>query len=302
VDVDLRVSIAPMQHGEKICMRILVKTKSSLSLGQLGFSPYNLKRYEEIIQLPYGMILHCGPTGSGKSLTLYSALAKINTPDMNISTVEDPIEYTLPGLNQMQARADIGVTFATALRCFLRQDPDVILVGEIRDRETSEIALEAALTGHLVFATLHTNDAPSTISRLVEMKIPAYMVGSALSCVCAQRLIRRLCSNCKKPVEPTPKEREVIALAKDEAPFDKIYQPGTCLQCGDSGYRGRCGIHELMISNDELRELISQNAPMLEIKEAARKAGMRTLFEDGLEKVKAGMTSFREVIGNLRQD
>ncbi|MCY3021644.1 MAG: GspE/PulE family protein, partial [Planctomycetota bacterium] len=213
-DLDLRVSTAPMNFGEKLCARILDKTKSTLPLDKLGFSEYNMKMYRELIQCPYGMVLHCGPTGSGKSMTLYAALNEINSPDWNISTAEDPIEYTLPGLNQMQMKKDVGLTFAAALRCFLRQDPDIILVGEIRDLETAETAIEAALTGHVLFSTLHTNDAPTTIARFTEMDIEAYMVSTCLVAICAQRLIRRLCP-CMQPDTPREEEAALMARAKD---------------------------------------------------------------------------------------
>jgi len=213
IDIDLRVATGPMNFGEKVVMRILDKQKSTLPLPALGFSEENLARYRECIRQPYGMILHCGPTGSGKSMTLYSALAEVNTPDMNIQTAEDPIEYTLPGLNQMQMNRQIGLTFARALRCYLRMDPDVILVGEIRDEETAGIASEAALTGHLLVSTLHTNDAPSTVTRLSEMGIEPFNISASLVCVCAQRLLRRVCKNCKMPYEPEGREKQILEKA-----------------------------------------------------------------------------------------
>jgi type II secretory ATPase GspE/PulE/Tfp pilus assembly ATPase PilB-like protein len=199
IDIDLRVATGPMNHGEKVVMRILDKQKTTLPLPALGFSEENLAKYRECIRQPYGMILHCGPTGSGKSMTLYSALSEVNTPDVNIQTAEDPIEYTLPGLNQMQMNRQIGLTFARALRCYLRMDPDIILVGEIRDEETAGIAVEAALTGHLLVSTLHTNDAPSTVARIGEMGIEPFNISASLICVCAQRLLRRVCKGCKIP-------------------------------------------------------------------------------------------------------
>src|SRR3954464_4329688 len=215
LDLDLRVSTAPINHGEGVVMRILDKQKTTLPLPALGFSEENLARYRECIRQPYGMILHCGPTGSGKSMTLYSALAEVNTPDINIQTAEDPIEYTLPGLNQMQMSTQIGLTFARALRCYLRMDPDIILVGEIRDKETAQIACEAALTGHLLVSTLHTNDAPSTVSRMGEMGIEPFNISASLVCVCAQRLLRRVCKNCKVPYEPSGREAEILMKALD---------------------------------------------------------------------------------------
>jgi type IV pilus assembly protein PilB len=300
-DLDLRVSTAPMNHGEKVCARILDKTKSCLPLEKLGFSTYNLKMYRDLINVPYGMILHCGPTGSGKSMTLYAALNEINTPEWNISTAEDPIEYTLPRLNQMQMKKDIGLTFAAALRCYLRQDPDIILVGEIRDTETAEIAIEAALTGHVLFSTLHTNDAPSTIARFGEMDIEPFMISTCLVCICAQRLLRRLCG-CKQPGDPTEDELALLRRAKDEAPVGKIMRPAGCPKCGGIGYKGRCGVHELLRNSDELRTMINKHGTADELKAAARRAGMRTMFEDCMDKVKQGLTSLPEAIGTARPD
>ena len=301
-DLDLRVSTAPMNHGEKICARILDKTKSCLPLDKLGFSPYNLTLYRDLINVPYGMILHCGPTGSGKSMTLYAALNEINTPEVNISTAEDPIEYTLPRLNQMQMQKAIGLTFAAALRCYLRQDPDIILVGEIRDTETAEIAIEAALTGHVLFSTLHTNDAPTTITRFGEMEIEPFMISTCMVCICAQRLLRRLC-NCKQEDKPKPEELLLLNRAKNtEVPVEKIWRPVGCPRCSGSGYKGRTGIHELLKNTDDLRSLINKHATADELKVAARNAGMRTLFEDSMEKVKQGLTSLTEAIGTARPD
>jgi type II secretory ATPase GspE/PulE/Tfp pilus assembly ATPase PilB-like protein len=300
-DLDLRVSTAPMNHGEKVCARILDKTKSTLPLDKLGFSDYNIKIYRDLIQAPYGMILHCGPTGSGKSMTLYAALNEINTPEWNISTAEDPIEYTLPGLNQMQMKKDIGLTFAAALRCYLRQDPDMILVGEIRDTETAEIAIEAALTGHVLFSTLHTNDAPSTITRFDEMGIEPFMISTCLVTICAQRLLRRLCS-CKQADEPNADERALLERALDDKPIGKLMRPVGCEKCGGNGYKGRLGTHELLKNSDDLRGMINRKATVEQLKQAAREAGMRTLFEDLMEKVKLGLTSLPEAIGTARPD
>jgi type IV pilus assembly protein PilB len=213
IDIDLRVAIGPMNFGEKTVMRILDKSKAALPITALGFSEENLVRYRELIQQPYGMILHCGPTGSGKSMTLFSALREVASPDINIHTAEDPIEYTIPGINQMQMHRQIGLTFASALRCYLRMDPDIILVGEIRDEETASIAIEAALTGHLLLSTLHTNDAPSTIARLTDMNVEPFMISASMLCICAQRLMRRVCKNCREPYEPQGNEREIIERA-----------------------------------------------------------------------------------------
>ena len=300
-DLDLRVSTAPMNHGEKVCARILDKTKSCLPLDKLGFSPYNITMYRDLIQVPYGMILHCGPTGSGKSMTLYAALNEINTPDVNITTAEDPIEYTLPRLNQMQMKKDIGLTFAAALRCYLRQDPDIILVGEIRDRETAEIAIEAALTGHVLFSTLHTNDAPTTITRFTEMEVEPFMISTCIVCICAQRLLKRLCS-CKQADDPKPEELALLKRAKDDAPVLKLMRPVGCAKCGGSGYKGRTGIHELLKNTDELKSIINKGGTSEELKVAARASGMRTLFEDCMEKVKQGITSLPEAVGTARPD
>jgi type IV pilus assembly protein PilB len=298
LDVDLRISVAPMNYGESVVMRILDKTKSHLPLNALGFSAYNLNIYERIIQIPYGMILHTGPTGSGKSMTLFAALNEISTPELKIVTAEDPIEYTLQGIQQLQVHADIGLTFANALRCFLRQDPDVILVGEIRDQQTAEIAIEAALTGHVVFSTLHTNDAPSTVTRLVEMDIDPFLVSSTLASVCAQRLVRRLCPNCKVEEEPDKEVLGWIECAKDGAEIGKVYRSAGCEQCDNTGYKGRTGIHELMQIFDPLRELIGARKSTEAFRVEARRSGMRTLFEDAMEKVKSGITSPQEAIAN----
>jgi type II secretory ATPase GspE/PulE/Tfp pilus assembly ATPase PilB-like protein len=300
-DLDLRVSTAPMNFGEKVCMRILDKTKSCLPLDKLGFSEYNMTMYRDLITAPYGMVLHCGPTGSGKSMTLFAALNEIKSPEINISTAEDPIEYTLPGINQMQMKKEIDLTFANAIRCFLRQDPDVLLVGEIRDLETAEAAIEAALTGHLLFSTLHTNDAPTTISRFDEMGVEPFMVSTCLVAICAQRLLRRLCS-CKKEDDPTPDERKMLERALDEKPVGRIMRPGGCDRCEESGYKGRTGTHELLRNSDELRVLINSKSTVDKLKTAARAAGMRTLFEDLMEKVKLGITSLPEAIGTARPD
>ncbi|MEI6232463.1 MAG: ATPase, T2SS/T4P/T4SS family [Planctomycetota bacterium] len=301
-DLDLRVSTAPMNHGEKVVMRILDKTKSCLPLDQLGFSPYNIGVYRDLIQVPYGMILHCGPTGSGKSMTLYAALNEINSPEVNISTAEDPIEYTLPRLNQMQMKKDIGLTFASALRCYLRQDPDIILVGEIRDRETANISIEAALTGHLLFSTLHTNDAATTISRLTDMEIDPFMISSCLVCICAQRLLRRLCKDCKQSETPNDDEFNLVNRALDGIEFNKIMKPKGCPKCKSGGYKGRVGVHELLKNTDELRSMICRGATSDNLKTAARRGGMRTLFEDCMEKVKSGLTSLTEAVGTARPD
>jgi type IV pilus assembly protein PilB len=302
VDLDLRVSTAPLNHGEGVVMRILDKQKTTLPLPALGFSEENLAKYRECIRQPYGMILHCGPTGSGKSMTLYSALNEVNTPDIVIRTAEDPIEYTLPGLNQMQMHRQIGLTFATALRAFLRQDPDIILVGEIRDKETAGIAVEAALTGHLLISTLHTNDAPTTISRLTEMGVESFMVSSSLLCVCAQRLMRRVCKTCRVAYTPVGREEEIMQRAIGWN--GQIFKPNPkgCPKCGGSGYKGRVGIHELMVSNEELVAAINKEAESAVLKKIAQRGGMKTLHQDSILKVKEGLTTIEEAIANVPPD
>ncbi|MGH7945205.1 MAG: GspE/PulE family protein [Opitutaceae bacterium] len=302
LDIDLRVSTAPLNHGEGVVMRILDKQKSTLPLQALGFSEENLAKYRECIRQPYGMILHCGPTGSGKSMTLYSALNEINTSDVVIRTAEDPIEYTLPGLNQMQMHRQIGLTFASALRSFLRQDPDIILVGEIRDKETAGIAVEAALTGHLLISTLHTNDAPTTISRLTEMGIETFMISSSLLCVCAQRLMRRVCKQCRVPHVPEGREKDI--LEKGIGWSGPIYRPHVrgCPKCNSSGYKGRVGIHELMMTNEELIEAINKGLDAAELKRIAMRNGMKTLHQDSLLKVKEGLSTLEEAIATVPPD
>jgi type IV pilus assembly protein PilB len=302
IDLDLRVSTAPLNHGEGIVMRILDKQKSTLPLTALGFSEENLAKYRDVIQRPYGMILHCGPTGSGKSMTLYSALNEISTPDVVIRTAEDPIEYTLQGLCQMQMHRKIGLTFASALRAFLRQDPDIILVGEIRDKETAQIAVEAALTGHLLFSTLHTNDAPSAIARLTDMEIEPFMLSASLICVCAQRLMRRACKNCKQKY--VPKDREAQILEKALKWNGEVYQAAQrgCPACGGAGYKGRVGIHELMVVSDELVHGINVGMESSKIKRIAVRDGMKTLHQDSLLKVKDGLSTMVEALSTVPPD
>ena len=306
IDVDLRVETAPMAWGEKVVMRLLDKTSTIMGLDVMGFNGHNMKIYREMIAKPYGMILHVGPTGSGKTTTLYAAINEINKPDVNISTAEDPVEYMLKGVNQMQMHKDIGLTFSTALRSFLRQDPDVILVGEIRDLETAEIAIESALTGHLLFSTLHTNDAPGTVIRFIDMGIEPFLVSSSLLIVCAQRLMRRLCK-CKEKKDPTDEERETLegALANVEEIADKpykMYRPVGCEKCSKSGYKGRTGVHEVMTLNEDIQALIIKKVSTDVLKKEAVKAGMITLYQDALWKVKEGVSSLEEALSNVRAD
>ena len=303
IDIDLRVSTAPLNHGEGVVMRILDKQKSTLPMPALGFSEENLRRYREVIQQPYGMILHCGPTGSGKSMTLYSALNEINNPGLVIRTAEDPIEYTLNGINQMQMNRQIGLTFATALRSFLRQDPDIILVGEIRDMETANIAVEAALTGHLLISTLHTNDAPGTIARLTDMGIESFMISSSLLCVCAQRLMRRVCKTCRIQYEPEGRERDIMrqGIGWNGGQLYR-HNPKGCPRCNGSGYKGRVGIHELMITDEALIEGINKGRETAELKKIAMAGGMKTLHQDSLLKVVDGLSTLSEALSTVPVD
>ncbi len=302
IDIDLRVAIGPMNFGEKVCMRILDKSKSALPITALGFSQENLTRYRVCIEQPYGMLLHCGPTGSGKSMTLFSALREIASPDINIHTAEDPIEYTIPGINQMQMHKQIGLTFAAALRCYLRMDPDIILVGEIRDEETAAIAIEAALTGHLLLSTLHTNDAPSTVARLSDMGIEPFMISASLLVVCAQRLMRRVCKNCKMQYIPEGNEKEIIEKAIGwSGEIFKANDSG-CPACGGVGYKGRTGIHELMTNNEELTKGINIKAETAVLKRIAMRTDMKTLHQDSMLKVKEGMSTMVEALSNVPPD
>ncbi|MGF1450996.1 MAG: ATPase, T2SS/T4P/T4SS family [Opitutales bacterium] len=303
IDIDLRVATGPMNFGEKVVMRILDKTKSALPITALGFSQSNLTAYRECIRQPYGMILHCGPTGSGKSMTLFSALREVAKPDINVQTAEDPIEYTIPGINQMQMKKDIGLTFARALRAYLRMDPDVILVGEIRDIETAEIAVEAALTGHLLLSTLHTNDAPSTVARLTDMEIEPFMISASLLVVCAQRLSRRLCPSCREEYVPEGNELEIMTRAWPNWEVGPVYRAGPgCNKCGGKGMKGRVGIHELMRNNEELTKAINNNATTAELKTIAMHTGMNTLHQDSMLKVIEHTSTILEGLSTVPPD
>jgi type IV pilus assembly protein PilB len=294
-DIDFRVSCLPTLFGEKIVMRLLDKDKLMLDMTRLGFESESLARFEVAISKPWGMVLVTGPTGSGKTNTLYSSLAKINTPETNIMTAEDPVEFNLPGINQVQVRENIGLNFAAALRSFLRQDPNIILVGEIRDFETAEIAVKASLTGHLVLSTLHTNDAPSTINRLMNMGIEPFLVASSVNLICAQRLVRRICANCKAD-QPTPAQALVQAgFSADDAKSVVPKKGSGCEKCNNTGYKGRVGLYEVMEVTDELRELILVGASGLELRRKAIEEGMLTLRMSGLRKVKDGLTTIEEV-------
>jgi type IV pilus assembly protein PilB len=289
--IDLRVSTVPTIWGEKAVLRILDKGSTLLSLNQMGYEAKQLEDIRKAIVTPYGLVFITGPTGSGKSTSLYAMLNEIKSPSRNIVTVEDPVEFKLDGVNQVQVKPDIGLTFAAALRSFLRQDPDVMLVGEVRDLETAEICLRSALTGHLVLSTLHTNDAPSAINRLIDLGIEPYLIAPSLILVVAQRLMRKLCPDCKEAYEPTPEELGSIKIKSD-----LLFRPKGCSKCNQIGYRGRVAIGEVLLINEPIRELINQRASFLKIRDVAVKGGMQTLFDSAIRKVEAGVTSFEEAL------
>ena len=291
--IDLRVSTMPGKHGEKVVVRIIDNERTAVNVEKLGFGYETLKQWRKLIALPNGILLVTGPTGSGKSTTLYASLSEMNSDDVNICTIEDPVEYNLPGVNQFQVHEKAGFTFANALRSLLRQDPDVIMVGEIRDPETAKIAVQAALTGHLVLSTLHTNDAPSAITRLFNIGIEPYLVSASVVGVLAQRLVRKLCQACKEPYEPTITERRQIEKVAGEV--DRLYRAKGCPRCRSLGYTGRIGIYELFVPDDQMLDRISAGASLNEVRELARGAGMKPLRVDGMEKVKAGITTLEEV-------
>ena len=295
-EIDFRVSTLPTMFGEKVVLRILDKESLKLDLTQLGFDPWSLDQFQKAIRSPYGMILITGPTGSGKTTTLYSAIHTVNSPDINIMTVEDPVEYNLKGVNQTQVKEDIGRTFAAVLRSFLRQDPDVILVGETRDLETAQIAIRAALTGHLVFTTIHTNDCPSTVARLLDMGIPPFLVSSSLLLILAQRLARKVCAQCKEPYEVDEETLVPYGHISQGLGRVTVHKGKGCQTCNFTGMKGRVAIYEVMPITQEIRELILRNAPAAEIREIARKQGMKTLRESGLLKVLDGTTTIEEVL------
>jgi type IV pilus assembly protein PilB len=295
-EIDFRVSVLPTLFGEKIVMRLLDKDKLMLDMTKLGFEPESLAKFEHAILRPWGMVLVTGPTGSGKTNTLYSSIAKINTPETNIMTAEDPVEFNLVGINQVQVRENIGLNFAAALRSFLRQDPNIILVGEIRDFETAEIAVKAALTGHLVLSTLHTNDAPSTINRLMNMGIEPFLVASSVHLICAQRLVRRVCAHCKEPHPMPPPALMQAGFTPDDANTVTPMKGVGCERCNNTGYKGRVGLYEVMEVTEELRELVLVGASGLELRRKAMDEGMITLRMSGLRKVKEGVTTIEEVV------
>jgi type IV pilus assembly protein PilB len=295
-DLDLRVSSIPTNHGESIVMRILDKQNLTLGLPSLGFHEDDQKIFQRLIQYPDGILLITGPTGSGKTTSLYACLNELNKPDRKIITVEDPVEYQLSGINQVHVRADIGLTFSAALRSMLRQAPNIIMIGEIRDRETAEIAVNAALTGHLVLSTLHTNDAPSAVTRLADIGVKPFLISSSVRGIMAQRLIRTICEHCKIPHAPTASEQSLVGN------ISKVWKGDGCPACGNTGYFGRKGIFELMNVNDDLRQMIYDGATSTELRASARALGMRTLREDGLRKVADGITTINEVLRVTMRD
>jgi type IV pilus assembly protein PilB len=295
-DLDYRVSVLPTIFGEKIVMRLLDKDNLMLDLTRLGFEPESLRLFEQAVFKPYGMVLVTGPTGSGKTNTLYSAIQRINTPEVNIITAEDPVEFNLAGINQVQMKEQIGLNFAASLRSFLRQDPNIILVGEIRDFETAEVAIKAAMTGHLVLSTLHTNDAPSTISRLMNMGVEPFLVATSVHLVVAQRLVRRICSYCKEPAEIPVTGLTNVGFNEQEAKHLRLFRGRGCERCSNTGYKGRVGLYEVMPVDDELREMILAGASALELRQRAIQKGMISLRGSGLEKIRQGMTTVDEVV------
>jgi type IV pilus assembly protein PilB len=300
--IDLRVNTLPTIFGEKIVMRILDKANLNIDLEKLGFEPQAMKSFVAAISNPYGMVLVTGPTGSGKTTTLYSALSRVNTPEVNVMTAEDPVEYNLDGINQVLVNDGVGLTFAAALKAFLRQDPNIIMVGEIRDLDTAGIATKAALTGHLVLSTLHTNDAPSAIGRMVDMGIEPFLVSSSVNLILAQRLVRRVCANCKRPVKLTDEVLEELQLDPKEAAEAKIMEGEGCVECNNTGYRGRAGVYEVMEVTPELRDQILHRSSAIDLKRVAVRGGMLTLRRDALEKMKRGVTSVEEVLKETAAD
>ncbi len=301
-DIDIRVSTLPTSFGERVVMRLLDRSAVLMELDRIGISQDNLSRIRKIINLPHGIFLVTGPTGSGKTTTLYGCLATINSEDINIITVEDPVEYQLRGISQIQVNPKIELTFASALRSILRQDPDVVLIGEMRDLETAEIAIQASLTGHLVFSTLHTNDSAGAITRLTDMGVEPFLVSSSLVAVMAQRLVRTICANCKEAYTPTREELAEVGLKPEQLKDNVVYRGKGCDQCLSSGYKGRSGIYEMMIMTDKIRQLVLKNVDSNTIKRQAAADGMRSLRDDGADKVIAGMTTIEEVLRVTQED
>ena len=294
--IDLRVSTIPTNHGESVVMRVLDKSSLMLGLPGLGFFSDDQETFERLIKLPDGILLVTGPTGSGKTSTLYACLNYINKPDRKIITVEEPIEYQMNGINQVQVNPEIGMTFPAALRSMLRQAPNIIMIGEIRDIETASIAINASLTGHLVFSTLHTNDAPSAVARLIDIGVQPFLVASSVRAIMAQRLVRRLCAHCKKPAELSETELRALRIEPGQLQEAQVMKAAGCEQCRQTGYKGRMGIFEIFIIDDEVRHMINKRSPTMLLRQRARELGMRTLREDGVRKILAGLTSAEEVI------
>ncbi|MGO9118160.1 MAG: type IV-A pilus assembly ATPase PilB [Desulfomonilaceae bacterium] len=301
-DIDLRVSVLPTLFGEKVVMRLLDKSSLQLDMTKLGFEELPLRDFKEAIHRPFGMVLVTGPTGSGKTTTLYSALSELNTLDVNISTCEDPVEFNLPGINQVQMHEEIGLTFASSLRSFLRQDPDIIMVGEIRDFETAEIAVKAALTGHLVLSTLHTNDAPQTVNRLLNMGVEPFLVASSVNLILAQRLARKVCSQCKVEIDPPVEALRDLGVKMEEIGTFPVYEGKGCNFCTNTGFKGRIALYEVMPMNDEVRELVLAGASAMEIKREAVRLGMNSLRMAGIGKLKEGITTVNEVARTTMAD
>ncbi len=297
-DYDIRVSTVPTLHGERVVLRLLEKTGSLLTLNELGLSKEDVEKVKRLAQRPYGIVLVTGPTGAGKSTTLYAMLLHVKNPKKNIITIEDPVEYQVKGISQIQVNPKVGLTFAAGLRSILRQDPDIIMVGEIRDPETAEVAVQAALTGHLVLSTLHTNDAPSAITRLKDMGIEPFLIASSLEGVIAQRLVRKVCEHCKEPYEPTKEELRELGLPESERFV--FYRGKGCEHCLGTGYRGRTGIFEVLELDEELKKLINQTQDANEIRKLARKKGFRTMLEDGIDKILKGITTSSEVLSVIK--
>jgi len=296
-DYDIRVSVVPTVHGERVVLRLLEKTGNLLTLGELGLSPEDEKKVRHLAERPYGIVLVTGPTGAGKSTTLYAMLLHVKNPRKNIITIEDPVEYQIKGVSQIQVNPKVGLTFASGLRAILRQDPDIIMVGEIRDPETAEVAVQAALTGHLVLSTLHTNDASSAVTRLKDMGIEPFLIASSLEGVIAQRLVRRICENCKEPYRPSEEEVKELGLPRGNYTF---YRGKGCEECLGTGYRGRIGIFEVLELDEELKKLINETQEAGRIRETARKKGFKSMLEDGIEKILKGITTSSEVLSVVK--
>jgi type II secretory ATPase GspE/PulE/Tfp pilus assembly ATPase PilB-like protein len=305
LNFDIRFSTVPTVNGEKIVMRLLNKSSANYKLTDLGFDEEEMAKYDDLIKKPHGIILITGPTGSGKSTTLIASLGKMATESVNVMTCEDPVEYQLDRINQVQVNSKVGLTFATALRSFMRQDPDIIMVGEIRDFETADLAINAALTGHLVFSTLHTNDAPGAIPRLNNMGVPPFLINAAVIGIMGQRLLRKLCQHCKEPYQPSVEELELIRGAYDTTEYGGrilMYKPKGCKFCNHLGYSGRVGIFEIMQISNEMRALVMRSSAIHEVKKLARSQDMKTLWESGVKKVLRGMTSLQELLRVARPD